>query len=284
MNHDHIHAVVARCLVDPKFLAENLEGTDDALADAGGDAAAVQGIALFQAFIVKVKHTGVRNALPSVFRLLSAVAEELAFFRYYAPSYLAVRSKGPLPLGDLIKLFAEHLTRYLDTRQDAASAAFRELLSHEMTLWRMRAEMPPRQQDKRAGALTWRGRMEVARYATDVPRLCAALKTKTFTPTDSFAARDVSLAYWRSRGGGPAQAFEIDELTSLLFSLVDGRRSLDLIGAALADMGLQDVSTADLKRFYGEMAKREFLEPLASPRRIARPRKRKTHHACHVRR
>jgi hypothetical protein len=280
MNHDHIHAVVARCLVDPKFLAENLEAADDAFADP----AAVQRIALFQAFIVKVKHSGVRKALPLVFRLLAAIGEELAFFRYYAPSYLAVRGNGPVPLADQLKLFAEHLTRYLDTRQGAASAALHELLSHELNLWRMSSEMPLREQEGRSGALTWRGRMEVIRCATDVPRLCAALKAKTFTPTDGFAARDLLLAYWRPRSGGPAQAFEIDELTSLLFSLVDGRRSLDLIGDALSDIGLHDVTTADLKKFYGEMAKRKFLEPLASPRASARRRKRKTHHARHVRR
>lgn len=280
MNHDHIHAVVARCLVDPKFLAENLEGVNGVFADA----AALQHIALFQAFIVKVKHAGVRKALPLLFRLLPAIGEELAFFRYYAPSYLAIRSKGPMPLADQLKLFAEHLICYLDTREDAASAALRELLGHELTLWRMSSEKPPSDLESRTGALTWRGRMEVARCATDVPRLCAALKAKTFTPTDSFAARDLSLAYWRPRSGGPARSFEIDDVTCLLFSLVDGRRSLDLISGALSDMGLQSITTTDLKRFYGEMAKNEFIEPLALPRRTVRPRKRKTHHAHHVRR
>jgi hypothetical protein len=258
---DRVQAFVARCLVDPSFLSTALDdpaGLDHATPRLF-DESDLGRIALFQAFIVKVKHNGVRNILPLVFRMLPAVGQELAFYRSYAASYLAIRADGPLPVARQVQVMTEHLRRYLEQCTNPASAAVADLLTHELTIWRMHSGGPVPQPEPADGAIVWRGRMELKFYDTDLSRACAALMAKTFDPGQDLAEREQTLAYWRPEHGETVEFFEIDELTAMLFSMVDGRSTLEGIAEQLAGRGLDQIGLGDLKQFFGELAERDFI-------------------------
>jgi hypothetical protein len=291
MDADLIQAVVARCLVDPEFLPaaprraprlargtrrtakpsatreHQTAASDDFAALAASDLFApdcLERLSLFRGFIVKVKHNSVRRALPLTFRLLLAVGKELAFFRYYAPSYLAVRSSGPLALERQVQLMAKHLPRFLEADTSLAGRAVADVLMHEMALWSLRANCVEIQPPQSAGAIAWRGEMEIRRYGTDVLHACAALAARDIEPARDLRDRDHALAYWRPSDCDAVEIFDIDDLTALLFSMVDGHRSLADIAAQLAGIGMDQMTAPELDEFFRDLAARGFVEAASS--------------------
>lgn len=262
MNADDVQAFVARCLTCPGFLSttQGHIGNAPSMSPAFSSKQLEQ-IGLFQAFIVKVKHNGIRDVLPLTFRMLPALGEEMAFYRSYADEYLAIRADGPLSIPHQVSLFAEHLTRYLDGRSSRQSAALRDMLSHELAIWELHETMPVRELPRPAGALLWRGQMTVQHFASDVSRACALLKSNTFDPTRDRAACDQFIAYWRLWDGKAVEFFEIDELTAMLFLMVDGTRTIDAAAKELLDRGADQITSTDLVSFYGELVERGFMEP-----------------------
>ena len=104
-------------------------------------------------------------------------------------------------------------------------------------MWRLRCNEPAPELQLVDDALSWRGRMELRRYRTDVARACAALAAKAFDPTRDLVACEQILAYWRPPQSDAVELFEVDELTAALFSMVDGRRMVDDIAAELPPWG-----------------------------------------------
>jgi hypothetical protein len=277
MDADLIQALVARCLVDPDFLPaaprrkakpaatrEHEKAPSDEFAALAASGVfppdCLERLSLFRGFIVKVKHNPVRTALPLTFRLLSAVGKELAFFRYYAPSYLAVRSSGPLALERQVQLMAKHLRQFIEADSSLTGRAVADVLTHEMALWSLRANSVEIQPPQSGGAIAWRGRLDVRRYRTDVLHACAALAARDIEPARDLRDRDHALAYSRPDHSDAVEVFEIDELTAFVFSMVDGRRSLADIAERLAVVGMGQITAAELDEFFRDLAARGFVE------------------------
>lgn len=287
MDSDLIQAMVAKCLVDPDFLPapphlarrrergarrkakpsasleQNKEGSDEFSALAACDLFApecLERLALFRGFIVKVKHNQVRQALPLTFRLLPAVAEELAFFRYYAPAYLAIRAGGPLALEAQVQLMAKHLHDFLEQDTGLARKAIADVLTHELALWTLRSHGAAPRPPRSGGAIAWRGRLEIRRYGTDVLHACGALAMRNIDPARDLRDREHTLAYWRPADSDAVEFFEIDELTAFLFAMVDGRRTLEDIAERVAVLGMNQIGVPELEEFFQDLAARGFLE------------------------
>jgi hypothetical protein len=261
-NPDRVQAFVARCLIDPTSLSLALPPSDDQDVMQAFGRSELDRLALFRSFIVKVKHNGVREVLPITFRMLSAIGEELAFYRTHATDYLAIRAQGPIPLPRLVQLITENLHRYLDGRQDDAARALSDIAMHELTVWRMLSDQHLHRLSVADGALAWQGRMKVKAYATDIGRISRALATGTFDPAGDTAAHELTVAYWLQQGKDSVESFELDELTAMLFTMVDGLKSIGDIGDELDAIGLDQITPADLRRFFDELADRGFIEPL----------------------
>ena len=261
---DNVQAFVARCLVDPPFLSAAMQNDDGSGRGAIlFDRSELDRLALFQAFIVKVKHNGVRDVLPITFRMLAALGEELAFYRFHAAEYLAIRAAGPLPLQRQVQLMTDSLRRYLGGSKATAQRALSDVVTHELTIWRMLSDQ--RVHDYRVGhdVPAWLGRMKIKRYTTDIARVAKALTDGTFDPTRDADVPDLAVAYWLPRGGSSVDSFEIDELTATLFSMTDGRKTLDTIADELAAIGLDQIDIADVRRFFDELAERGFVASCA---------------------
>jgi hypothetical protein len=71
--------------------------------------------------------------------------------------------------------------------------------------------------------------------------------------------------YWRALGKPGVSVFEVDELTGLIFSEVDGRRSIPQLAASFAKRGLPEIGIEQLTDFFSDAASRGFVNPPKSP-------------------
>lgn len=144
MSPDQTQALVAKCLVDPTFLAQVVNAAALAeLSDVTSEFAAVkefgaeerQRLQQFQGFITKVKHNALRRVLPNTFRLLSSAGLELRFFMHFAKAYIIARQAGPLPCAEHLDLLGPALAAFLgDTADVDACILTMEMFEHERTL------------------------------------------------------------------------------------------------------------------------------------------------------
>ena len=256
---DRAHALVARCLTQPDFLAVALEQARNGSSPLVG-AAELERIALFAGFITKVKHNPLRSVLPCTLHLLALLGDEVAFFTSYVPAYAAHRANGPLTLDRQVELMSDALRAFIRERPARIRAAFDDMLRHEATLARLASHDAANGDDVGSRAsVRWRGRFALERYAFDVASAYGALQQREFDLATGLRERDNLLGYWRPRGSDEVIFFETDELTALLFGLVDGHRTVADVARVLAANGLDEIAPAELEAFFGEAEERGFV-------------------------
>lgn len=231
MRADEVQAMVARCLVDPGFLASTaaLQSRGPAGATDRDLAPRLEALALFRGFITAIKHNGLRRIAPLTFRLLHACNLEVAFFAAIAPAYQQARRDGPLPLPQLFAQFEEQLAAYLPQVEGEMGCALGAVLRHEGNVWRTASEPP--KEARGAGPRLAPG-SRVAHFQVDVLALCADLSRDPLAPPPAVMRRDQFLFY--QPNGQETRTFEIDALSAAVVSGLDGGRSLDEVCAGMA--------------------------------------------------
>ncbi len=259
MEADRAHAFIARCITDPAFLSAALGGAAPAF-----ERTDVEKLALFAGFITKVKHNPLRTVLPCTFRLLALLGAEIDFFAAYAPAYTAERAEGPLSDERRIELLGRQLETFLAERPPQVRTLLCDVLAHEAAVHRLgsAADAPAAAAD--GDALRWRGGAALNRYRVDVGRACAALRARRFDLGADLVVRDQILLYRRLPAEPEVAFFEVDELTWLLFSLVDGRRSARDVAAAVAALGFDELAPAQVEEFFADAAARGFVTSAAA--------------------
>jgi len=250
---DRAHAFVARCLSEPAFLAA--PRADETAVFEGAD---LKKLALFAGFITKVKHNPLRTVLPCTFRLLALLGAEIDFFAAYAPAFAEERAQGALSDQRRIELLGRQLDDFVAERPAEMRALLRGVLLHESTVHRLTttADAP----DFGLGeALRWRGGAAFNRYGVDVGRACAALRARRFDFATDVVLREQILLYRRMPDRAEVAFFEADELTWLLLSLVDGRRSAHDVAAAVAALGFGELVPARVEEFFADAAAQGFI-------------------------
>ncbi len=285
MNPDHVQALVARCLAEPEFLATAL---DIASTTAGQQAAArtsneaipdeyvaaaligreaLKRLTLFRGFITKVKHNGLRRVVPLTLSLLGAIELESAFFSAFSAAYVEARASGPLPTDRHLSLLEGHLTAFLDGKPPPTRTLILDILTHETVLWRLSAQdMGTQSAEHSAGeGIRWCGELALRRYDVDVLLACKGLARGCFDRNANWVERRQVLAYFRPDAGERIAVFEADEFTCLAFSLVDGRRNVRNIAAELAQMGLGQITIAELDAFFADAARKGLVQLEGKP-------------------
>ena len=263
LDADHAHAVVARCLTDCAYLGDAL-AAHTSLVDKH-EASSFLGreldkIALFQGFITKVKHNRLRSVLPCTFQLLASLGEELPFFVDYSPAYAVLRSAGPVSLDAQCEDLSRHLQAYVEDRSVQHGRLVLSVNAHELVtrqLARLDVEAVPvdlvaEDVTDDPDAVRWDGRLIVRRYDADVLATCAAIQARKLD-LEADALRQVAIvAYWRGANDQSVKAFNVDQATSLMLSLVDGRRSYGRISATFNAAVGADTDPDDVRRFFRE--------------------------------
>ena len=275
MNHDEVQLLAARCLTEPTFLTKALElaragrltttleipqlNLDEVSAATVFGLEELQRLELFCGFITKVKHGGVRKILPATLRLIGHLDMELGFFVEFSKVYARARAGGPVPMEAHLLLLEEHLLPYLKHLSTSDRVLVRDVFLHEKALWQAaRAQGEADGRDSEEG-IAWRGRLLVQRFSTDVVAVCQALRQLAFRHGSYATDSDHLLAYWRAWEVTSVSMFEIDQLTALIFSEVDGNRTIPDIAASLVRKGLPEITEQELGDFFEEAAVRGLV-------------------------
>jgi hypothetical protein len=277
MNHDEIQLLAARCLTEPAFLAKALELAHTAPARRmtkrratwAREAATVATVfgreqlkrmALFGGFITKVRHRALRKYLPGTLRLIEQLGIELGFFARFFPHYSKARACGPLTTGSHLALLEKHLTAYAKRLPTPERRLMGDVLIHEMTCWEAFQDGDKTPARGSEDGVAWRGRFLVRRYATHAAAASQALRDLPFSREKSYLVENgLLLAYWRADEDPGLAVFEVDELTALIFSEVNGQRSIPAIAAVLACKGLPEITIEQLRGFFKDAATQGFV-------------------------
>jgi hypothetical protein len=268
---DCTHALVARCLTEAMFLDNALSiaqsNTLEALASEEGDltnairtlgVSELERLALFRGFITKVRNNALRPILPLTFRLLAMSKQEVSFFAAYSCAYTEARSSGPIPIEQQLSSFATHLHLHFQSRRPDLFPWISTVLSHEVLLWQIHAspqgagalEMIDDTWGKADAALAWRGILAVRHYRVDLLAALAALEARHIDLAAGLPERNQLLVYWLPDGVESVFLLEVDALTGIVLSLVDGHRTMEGIAGELRAFAGQDLSTSDVAKIF----------------------------------
>ena len=282
MSTDILHRVIARCLTDPKFLAEMTRDREAAVNHLDLDAESrlevlqldFDRIEKFCGFITKVRYNPLRAELPQSFKLLSFLREEVSFFTMHFESFMILRQEGMLTPQQRAHSFRNGLIQYLERAKPPYMDIVREVVTHESILWDLREiahhrartnEVVAKHQtghtlEQRPSPTTiprLRGHFQSASYYVDVRAAISGLRAGTFDPAQVPALNHM-LGYWLD-SAGPIQLFEIDPLTALLFSKADGHSTVSEIAIHLREKG--SISTSDdILAAYADAADQGLVE------------------------
>jgi hypothetical protein len=266
--YDRIHALVARCLVDPAFFARvratAAPGSNRPLAidelteKILLDDTDIERLTLFRGFITKIKHNSLRKSVPCTFRLLVELGVELDFFERFSPAYIDARTSGALTLAEHLTLFAEHLLNYASELSDDQRLWLTEVLCHEQTMVDLRMAKQEATSIQNVG-IEWRGWFAMRRYTIDVVEMCRALSICSFDCSSPSVPHRHILAYWNAYESGAKSVFAIDELSACILAQIDGKRTVSEIAASFIKQGLREITPAVLDEFFLDASARGWV-------------------------
>lgn len=253
MSSGSTQSILARCMLDPRFLDLLSLRPDVALKSYALDAETRAGfrrldlrrLRMFSGFVTKVQNNGLWQWIPLTRALLNYYRIELQVFVAYTATHQRNRAEGPIGRTEQTRRFLEFLNDYLCHQSGAGYPGLREVLTHERIVWEIERTPQPASQSLSgaAGQLgnhsrfsrlvpEVRGVLRIEAYAMSPLEIIAAVEQGRFGPGIP-AAREVWLAYWADRTRGQLQCLELDALATALLLQVDGRRSIrEIIGRA----------------------------------------------------
>ncbi len=257
MGPDQAQTLIAKCLVEPSFLAQVVGAATLAEPpDVDSKFAAVQVLSaeecrrlqLFLGFITKVKHNALRRVLPNTFRLLAYAGLELRFFVHFAEGYATARQAGPLPCAEHLDLLEPALAKFLAETTDAeACALMMEMFEHE----RMLHELPlGAAADAADTHRFWNGKCAVVERRFDVVALAEELKTGHRSASPH--RRSNYLLYQAVPADAMTRIREVDMLTALIVSQLLAGRSAAAIAQHVSSTIDRVVSADEIGVFVKE--------------------------------
>ena len=160
-DHDAVHSLVARYLTEPP----SRHGT---AADRDSDKDFINKLGAFAAFIARVRHSQVRPHLPLTFTFLRSSGLEGAFFREYEPSFQRQRSGRRLSPSEQFEQFVSALGLFLRRHSYSRASHGVELLTHEVSLFRLREQTSEDETSSIAGSeVEWAGHVATGIYSAD---------------------------------------------------------------------------------------------------------------------
>jgi hypothetical protein len=272
-----VEEILARCLTDPPFLERLVADRDTALKVYPLDAQAradfvrtdMQQLRRFSGFIAKVQHNYLWDFFPATRRLLQHYRIEIAFFANYRAIQLSARSPAQSQ-SDKIRRFADHLATFAAGTPRFAGLAI--ALRYERACWELRQIAPARRPrgrigPRRAARLAWPNflklvpkhdhPMRIEAFDRDPAALVADVLAGRFSLRDGVGER---LFVLQLRGDQSVQSSEIEELSALLLSSVDGGRTVRSIIAAARRRALDATPPRAFRTFFEQAADAQFIQ------------------------
>jgi hypothetical protein len=271
MDNTPINSILARCLLDYNFLEQILQNPIVALSEYG-IAEDVRkefsncGISIrnFSAFIAMVQHNYLWTFYPCTRALLKYYKMEIEVFSAYLELHLQLRNSGATR-DQKIVAFLEFFQNYLNENRVKNCIGLYDMLIHERIISEIRVELNQNQTTDLLSqiidlatlkSITFgriipkvSGILRVAWFSYDPLQIVVRLAQGSFSP-DELTYRPRFLVYWVNTTTKQLRIFEIDYLSYLLFSEVNGRRSIRNIRDRVRKKLTSPISTSELRTFF----------------------------------
>lgn len=281
MTEGTVEAMIAKCLLEPAFLDALRADATNALAAYGLDedirgqmaGADFEKIGRFAGFIGKVQHNHLWESFPCTRHLLRFYRIEGDVFTAFRPQQLA--QAGEANRDDRIRRFVAFLDAFVAARAaiglDYPGVA--ELLRHELNVWELGlAESVPGPGPAIAPTflsdMPWgrfkrlvpkrNGPLRISAFAADPVAIQGLVKDGSFDGALPFKQRMV-LLYWIDRTSAAMKLLQLDDLSGLVLSGVDDRRSVRAVIDRARHPSLMEVSPLAFRDLFEEAVRLGFL-------------------------
>jgi hypothetical protein len=278
-----IQEILARCLTEPAFLDSLIADREKVLTEYSLDSETSAAFARtdfrriqqFSGFIGKVQHNHLWDHFPATRLLLQRYHVEIEVFAQYRAIQLSPELRSDRP-SEKIRRFAIYLSRYAAERP--AFAGLNTAVGFEHACWELRQSIaaaadrpaPGRLVDTPA-TLSWSafqrqipmpvGPLRIESFDCDPSRLVASILNGTFSNYPHSRSRLFVLQL--NPQSSLLKIMEVEELTALLLSAIDGQRRVRSVISTIRRRALaatpplafrtffEQVAIADLIRLYG---------------------------------
>jgi hypothetical protein len=249
-----ITSVIARCLLDSGFLQQMAEHPDVALEPYDFDSGTrrellrldTDRVRKFAGFITKVQHNYLWEWFPYTEVLLRHYQLEIEVFASYCPIHQRIRKIGQASREQKIESFLDFLEATLNEDRSLKYPGLSDVLRHERIQWNLKRDSAG--QDGEEGSdgpqaadvshLRWNelrglvprihGKLWVAEFSYDPLAIIAEIRRGAFDST-ALQRNRCSRGYWISTKAEILQIFEFSEAMAVLFQLIDGNSTAEVI-------------------------------------------------------
>lgn len=259
MSSAAVNSILARCMTDTAFLEHLANDPRAALTGYDLDEQTrsdfmkleVGRLRSFAGLIVKVQNNGLWQFFPYTRKLMVHHGIDLDVFVAYRAQHLENRSER-VPQKVQIARFLSFLDEYLDSQQVVDYPFLRDILAHEKTIWRLRADLDAlgdqaagaggeaadvaslRYDDLMSCAPVIHGMLRLVEMGCDPSEIISDLDQPQFEPEQhSFQKR--WLAYWVTGTARSLRILQVDRPIASFLSHADGRRSVRAIIRRVVD-------------------------------------------------
>jgi hypothetical protein len=230
-------SLIARCLVDPGYLAGLMaSGSAPVLVD--GEALDLRRVRLFGGLITKVQHNDLWEDFPYTRAALKLLGVELEFFATYRDDFLRLRSSKP-DKTTRVRSFLDTLESWLMQHWSTSAAAALDICRHERALWQTRHSLDDlaeaqTQAPVRKRKLGPAGVLTVVCFDHDPTEIMAAIRRAE--PLDQLHARPFFVCYCGDPRAKQIRVVEVDGLTAIVLDRIGTGVEVDELYRQLSGM------------------------------------------------
>jgi hypothetical protein len=280
-----IQEILARCLAEPPFLDALITDRDTVLANYSLDANTraafartdLRRLRRFSGFIGKVQHNHLWEHFPATRLLLQRYRVEIDVFADYRATQLSPELRAEEPAGK-IRRFATYLSRYAAKRRELAGLT--AAVEFERACWELRQSIAAADDRLDCGppvenpaGLSWSafqhqtpvpiGPLRIESFDCDPSRLVASILDGTFTTCPRPRKRLYVLQL--DPQTSLLEVMAVEELTALMLSAIDGRRSVRSIISAIRRRALAATPPLAFRAFFEQAAAAKMIRIHGSP-------------------
>jgi hypothetical protein len=266
-----VNSIIARCIVEPPFLAALASNPKETLDRYDLDEQArldflsldLTRIQYLAGFITKIQNHDVVAELPQTHILLRHYALELPVFSAYHETHQRLRRTNP-GKNEKLRVFVPFLKGYLDSLRAASAPGLADILNHEWLLWEVR-ESVARQRSAGEGSSAVPAPASGAGLDESVPRLNGVFRVGLFEynpieiaaeiASSSFDAGRLSQeacmwGYWADPGTASLRLFQLESGVLMVLDQITGSRSISEIIRRLEETSQGEITPEEIRAFF----------------------------------
>ena len=273
MSSPVIMSILARCLLDPAFLArfdkDPMGAADEYSLDEQTRSELIElkidRLRNFGGFITKVQHHYLWKSFPKTLSLLTHYGIELKVFAAYRSIVQQSRDSYRVTQDEKIERFLNFLEGFLESKDGAQYVGVREVLIHEKVRWEIElmsfegkpsrpqhlvsdlSTLTSRQFDRLVPSV--RGMLRIYEFNYNPLEIISSLSDGEFKP-DQITPYQRVFAYWIDSATNELRVLELEPVTSVLLSQVDGHRSIRAIIRRVASKFAGGIKLSQLRPFF----------------------------------